>query len=115
MVFSSFRARLASTAAPRDFFSIARSWARSSRAFPAQIAAGHALGYRPDRVKGNIVRCRQALAQADECLGLVTRLPRRFLPTAEYKCLVQDTARMRNALQDWVHLLRDRFTRGGRR
>jgi hypothetical protein len=80
-------------------------------AVPAQIAAGHGLGYRADRVKGNIVRCRRALAHADECLGLATRLPRRFLSTAEYKCLVSDTARLRNAVQDWVFLLRERFTR----
>jgi hypothetical protein len=80
-------------------------------AIPAQLAAGHALGYRPDRVKGNIVRCRRALAHADECLGLATRLPRRFLPTAEYKCLVQDTARLRNTLIDWIDVLRHRFTR----
>ena len=83
-------------------------------AIPGQIAAGHALGYRADRVKGNIVRCRIALARADECLGLVTRFPRRFLPPAEYKCLVADTARLRNALMDWILLLRERFTDGRR-
>jgi hypothetical protein len=82
-----------------------------ARAIPAQVAAGHALGYRPDRVKGNIVRCRRALAHADECLGLVTRLPRRFLPASEYKCLVRDTARLRNALIEWVQVLRSSFTR----
>jgi hypothetical protein len=81
------------------------------RAIPAQIAAGHALGYRSDRVKGNIVRCRRALALADECLGLVTRLPRRFLPPSEYKCLVRDTLRLRNAVIAWIHMLRSRFTR----
>jgi hypothetical protein len=85
-----------------------------SRAIPAQIAAGHSLGYRSDRVKGNIVRCRQALMRADECLGLATRLPRRFLPSAEYKCLVSDTVKLRNSLQDWILLLRERFTAGSR-
>jgi hypothetical protein len=84
---------------------------RRSAAIPAQLAAGHALGYRADRVKGNIVRCRRALALADECLGLATRFPRRFLSPTEYKCLAQDTVRLRNALQEWVHLLRERFTR----
>lgn len=84
---------------------------RHASAIPAQVASGHALGYRPDRVKGNIVRCRRALAHADECLGLITRFPRRFLPPAEYKCFSQDTIRLRNALQEWVHVLRDRFTR----
>jgi hypothetical protein len=79
-------------------------------AIAGQISAGHGLGYRSDRVKGNIVRCRRALAHADECLGLVTRLPRRFLPPSEYKCLVRDTVRLRNDLINWIALLRSRFT-----
>lgn len=86
-----------------------------ARAVAGQIASGHALGYRPDRVKGNIVRCRRALSHADECLGLVTKLPRRALAPPEYKCLVKDTARLRNALIDWVSVLRDRFTARRRR
>ena len=109
-----FRPLLAKTYASKPYLllqTVLEGLELRSRAVPAHVAAGHALGYRRDRVKGNIVRCRQALSRADECLGLVTRLPRRFLPPSEYKCLVRDTARLRNALQDWVHVLRDRFTR----
>lgn len=82
---------------------------------PRLIAAGHAVGYRPDRVKGNIVRSRQALVHADACVGALTRFPRGLFSQAEHKDLSRAALRLRNGLMAWIFLLRERFAGGSRR
>jgi hypothetical protein len=77
---------------------------------PRDVACGHHLGYGRDGVKGNIARCKRALAHADACVGLVTRFPRRKFPAGEYGRLVKDTFRLRHDLAGWIAFLRRRFS-----
>lgn len=100
----------------RAFQGAMESFLREVPDVPRQIAAGHRLGYDPHGVKGNIVRCRRALETTDRLVGILSRVSRRRLPTAEYEKIWRDTTRLRTALIDWIDLLRARFGGpGGRR
>ncbi|MBK6879762.1 MAG: hypothetical protein IPN65_08685 [Elusimicrobia bacterium] len=100
----------------RSFQKAMENFLREVPDVPRQIAAGHRLGYDPHGVKGNIVRCRRALETADRLVGILSRVSRRRLPTAEYEKIWRDTTRLRTALIDWIDLLRARFAGpGGRR
>ncbi|MGQ0645534.1 MAG: hypothetical protein ACT4O3_08595 [Elusimicrobiota bacterium] len=80
---------------------------------PRELALGHELGYEPEGVKGNIARCKRALAHADHCLGCLSRLPARRLPAGEHRRLFQEAAAVRNALSAWIAFLREHFVRVG--
>lgn len=77
---------------------------------PGHLTAGHALGYGRSGIKGNIVQCRQALAQVDACLGLLSRLDKRLLPLKDQQPLFKQGVRLRNHLLTWVHFLRHHFS-----
>jgi hypothetical protein len=76
---------------------------------PRFLAAGHALGYDSEGIKGNTVRCRMAFHHSDHCLGLLTRFSVRELSPQEQRTLFRDALRLRNALGEWVGFLRNSF------
>jgi hypothetical protein len=88
-------------------------WSRLVVQVPGTIASGHGLGYSPDVIKGNIVRCRKALSLADESLGKLSRIPSRRFSPGEYRSLFRENARLRNALNDWISVLRRRSGQSG--
>jgi hypothetical protein len=86
-----------------------------ARPIPRLIALGHRVGYDPFGAVGNIVRCRQALERAEACVSLLSRLPRRHMERPLYNALFGESARLRNALLEWIHLLQNRFAARTRR
>lgn len=87
---------------------ILRDLQHHATAMPRDVACGHHLGYGREGVKGNIARCKRALAHADACVGLVTRFPRAKFPAGEYTRLVKETLRLRQDLMAWIGALRVR-------
>ena len=81
----------------------------TAKQIPRCVASAHGLGYDADGIKGNVVRCRQALAHADMCLGLVSRMPSRRLPKWAQRNLFQVTVHLRNDMILWIALLRQQF------
>jgi hypothetical protein len=81
---------------------------------PRRLSAAHGMGYGPEGVVGNIVRCREALSHAETCLGMMTRFPQRRLPLAEYRRLLSMALRLRNDMMDWIASLRGRFAPMGK-
>jgi hypothetical protein len=83
--------------------------AEHAPAIEAFVAAGHRVGYDPHGAKGNIVRCRTALRHAEACLAAAGRIPRRHLERDRLAGLFGRTWRLRNALLEWIDVLRTRF------
>jgi hypothetical protein len=74
---------------------------------PRNVAAGHALGYGPEGIKGNIARLRRALYHADASVGLLSRVNRSFMSREDFRVLFAPAVRMRNALLGWIAFLRE--------
>jgi hypothetical protein len=74
---------------------------------PRNVAAGHALGYGPEGIKGNIARLRRALFHANAGVGLLSRMQQSLLSRGNFRALFGPTVRMRNELMDWIAFLRE--------
>jgi hypothetical protein len=74
---------------------------------PRNVAAGHALGYGPEGIKGNIARLRRALYHADASVGLLSRMPKARFSREDFKVFFGAAARMRNDLLGWISYLRE--------
>ncbi len=72
------------------------------------VAEGHILGYSPERIKGNIGKCRRALKHADICLGLLSRISLRTKSVRLRLELFSFSLQVRNALFSWIDELRER-------
>jgi hypothetical protein len=107
--FSKFLAKTYKSRSHQEFQKALAEWRRVAQAIPRLVAEGHRLGYDPTGVKGNIVFCRRALARTDACVGLLSKIPVRHWSRPDHQRFTQETLRLRNALHQWIDLLRERF------
>jgi hypothetical protein len=97
------------SAVHKKFQCLLRDWSFHARQAPRLVAAGHGLGYDADGVRGNMARCRMALAHVDACVGLVSRFPQRQLGPQELRQISRETLLLRQELLTWLGTLRVRF------
>lgn len=72
------------------------------------VAQGHKFGYSEERIRGNIAKCRRALAHADICVGLISRVSQRTKSLRLRQELFSFAVQLRNGLFSWIDELRAR-------
>ncbi|MDX1531925.1 MAG: hypothetical protein R3362_10415 [Rhodothermales bacterium] len=78
----------------------------------AKLAAGHAFGYEPDMLGGNIAMTKRGLSAANRALAALRQLKAApYLRHADYLRLYEQGQEVRNAVGLHVQVLRERFER----
>jgi len=86
----------------------------SSSIIPAaKIAGGHALGFSPETLGGNIANCKRGLAEANKALEALQQMrEENILDETPCLKLSRDCKRMRDDLAMYILDLREMFNRG---
>ncbi len=72
------------------------------------VAGGHRIGYSEDRIRGNVAKCKRALAHAEVCMSLLTRISTRTRSSRLRRELFAFAVQLRNGLFSWIDELRVR-------
>ena len=72
------------------------------------VAQGHTIGYSPERILGNVAKCRRAIHHSELCIGLVSRISLRTKSQRLRRELFSFAVQLRNGLFHWIDELRFR-------